>query len=130
MGPAEWQRSLEQFCPDVGTSLVRVDAEGAGRSHSRCGRDLGTLLPGGGVCPGIEPDPGGFPATTSIQRLCGHGQGEDAVRAFPAKVVRIALEHAASVAGMLLTTECVIADIPENEPAMPPMGGGGMPGMM
>ncbi len=49
----------------------------------------------------------------------------------PAKVVRIALEHAASVAGMLLTTECVIADIPENEPAMPPMGGGGgMPGMM
>ena len=49
----------------------------------------------------------------------------------PVKVVRIALEHAASVAGMLLTTECVIADIPENEPAMPPMGGGGgMPGMM
>ena len=48
----------------------------------------------------------------------------------PAKVVRIALEHAASVAGMLLTTECVIADIPENEPAMPPMGGSGMPGMM
>ena len=33
----------------------------------------------------------------------------------PAKVVRIALEHAASVAGMLLTTECVIADIPEDE---------------
>jgi len=48
----------------------------------------------------------------------------------PAKVVRIALEHAASVAGMLLTTECVIADIPEETPAVPPMGGGGMPGMM
>jgi len=48
----------------------------------------------------------------------------------PVKVVRIALEHAASVAGMLLTTECVIADIPEETPAMPPMGGGGMPGMM
>ncbi len=49
----------------------------------------------------------------------------------PAKVVRIALEHAASVAGMLLTTECVIADIPEAEPPMPAMpGGGGMPGMM
>ncbi len=49
----------------------------------------------------------------------------------PAKVVRIALEHAASVAGMLLTTECVIADIPEDEHPMPPMGGGGgMPGMM
>ncbi len=49
----------------------------------------------------------------------------------PAKVVRVALENAASVAGMLLTTECVIADIPEETPAMPPMGGGGgMPGMM
>jgi chaperonin GroEL len=49
----------------------------------------------------------------------------------PAKVVRVALENAASVAGMLLTTECVISDIKEdNPPAMPPMGGGGMPGMM
>lgn len=48
----------------------------------------------------------------------------------PAKVVRVALENAASVAGMLLTTECVISDIPEETPAMPPMGGGGMPGMM
>ena len=47
----------------------------------------------------------------------------------PAKVVRVALQHAASVAGMLLTTECVISDIPEETPAMPPMGGG-MPGMM
>ena len=52
----------------------------------------------------------------------------------PAKVVRIALENAASVAGMLLTTECVIGEIKEENPpampAMPPMGGGGMPGMM
>ena len=48
----------------------------------------------------------------------------------PAKVVRVALENAASVAGMLLTTECVIAEIKEDAPAMPPMGGGGMPGMM
>jgi chaperonin GroEL len=47
----------------------------------------------------------------------------------PAKVVRVALENAASVAGMLLTTECVIAEIKEDAPAMPPMGGG-MPGMM
>jgi len=47
----------------------------------------------------------------------------------PAKVVRVALENAASVAGMLLTTECVIAEIKEDTPAMPPMGGG-MPGMM
>ena len=48
----------------------------------------------------------------------------------PAKVVRVALENAASVAGMLLTTECVIAEIKEDTPAIPPMGGGGMPGMM
>ena len=48
----------------------------------------------------------------------------------PAKVVRVALENAASVAGMLLTTECVISEIKEDTPAMPQMGGGGMPGMM
>ena len=48
----------------------------------------------------------------------------------PAKVVRVALENAASVAGMLLTTECVISEIKEDTPQMPPMGGGGMPGMM
>jgi chaperonin GroEL len=49
----------------------------------------------------------------------------------PTKVTRVALENAASVAGMLLTTECVLADIPEENPPMPPMGGGGgMPGMM
>jgi len=49
----------------------------------------------------------------------------------PTKVTRIALENAASVAGMILTTECALVDIKEeNPPAMPPMGGGGMPGMM
>lgn len=47
----------------------------------------------------------------------------------PTKVTRVALENAASVAGMLLTTECVITELPKDEPAMPPMGGG-MPGMM
>tara|TARA_B110000263_G_scaffold248546_1_gene263721 strand:- start:1076 stop:2713 length:1638 start_codon:yes stop_codon:yes gene_type:complete len=50
----------------------------------------------------------------------------------PTKVTRIALENAASVAGMILTTECALVDIKEESPAgMPPMGGGGgMPGMM
>ena len=49
----------------------------------------------------------------------------------PKKVTRIALENAASVAGMILTTECALVDIKEDAPpAMPPMGGGGMPGMM
>ena len=49
----------------------------------------------------------------------------------PAKVTRSALEHAASVAGLMLTTECMITEIPEDKPAMPDMGGmGGMGGMM
>jgi chaperonin GroEL len=47
----------------------------------------------------------------------------------PTKVARVALENAASIAGMLLTTECVLAEIKEETPAMPPMGGG-MPGGM
>lgn len=52
----------------------------------------------------------------------------------PAKVTRVALENAASIAGMFLTTECVITDEKEEATAMPPMPaggmGGGMPGMM
>ena len=48
----------------------------------------------------------------------------------PAKVARVALENAASIAGMFLTTECVIVDKPEKEPAMPMGGAPGMGGMM
>jgi len=48
----------------------------------------------------------------------------------PTKVARIALENAASIAGMFLTTECIVAELPKDEPPMPPMGGGGMGGMM
>jgi chaperonin GroEL len=48
----------------------------------------------------------------------------------PTKVTRLALENAASIAALLLTTECVVADVKEDGPAMPPMGGGGMGGMM
>ena len=47
----------------------------------------------------------------------------------PTKVARVALENAASIASMLLTTECVLADIKEDKPAMPAMPGGGMDGM-
>jgi chaperonin GroEL len=47
----------------------------------------------------------------------------------PKKVTRVALENAASVSGMILTTECALIDIKEESAAMPPMGGG-MPGMM
>ena len=48
----------------------------------------------------------------------------------PAKVARVALENAASIAGMFLTTECIICDKPEKEPAMPMGGAPGMGGMM
>ena len=48
----------------------------------------------------------------------------------PTKVTRIALENAGSIAGMILTTEVVLNDKPEEDTPMPPMGGGGMPGMM
>jgi len=49
----------------------------------------------------------------------------------PAKVVRTSLENAASIASLLLTTEAVVTDLPEEEKAAAPMGGapGGMPGM-
>ena len=48
----------------------------------------------------------------------------------PAKVARVALENAASIAGMFLTTECLIVDKPEKEPQMPMGGAPGMGGMM
>jgi chaperonin GroEL len=46
----------------------------------------------------------------------------------PTKVVRTALQDAASVAGLLVTTEAMVAEKPEKKPAMP-AGGGGMGGM-
>ncbi|MDD7462413.1 MAG: chaperonin GroEL [Prevotella sp.] len=60
------------------------------------------------------------------------GQYEDMRKAGiidPAKVARVALENAASIAGMFLTTECLIVDKPSDTPAMP-MGNPGMGGMM
>jgi chaperonin GroEL len=59
------------------------------------------------------------------------GDFEDLVKAGvidPAKVTRAALQNAASIASLVLTTEVVVADKPEPAPAMP--GGGGMPGGM
>jgi len=58
---------------------------------------------------------------------------EDLVKAGvidPTKVTRTALQNAASIAGLLLTTECVVVEKPENEPAMPAMPGGGDMGGM
>ena len=48
----------------------------------------------------------------------------------PAKVVRTALQDAASVAGLLITTEAMVAEVPKDKPAMPMGGGGGGMGGM
>jgi chaperonin GroEL len=69
----------------------------------------------------------GYNARTDVyENLCKTGVID------PAKVARVALENAASIAGMFLTTECVIAEKKEESPAPmnPGMGGGGMGGMM
>ena len=64
------------------------------------------------------------------------GEFEDLIKAGivdPTKVVRTALQNAASVAGLLLTTEATVAEKPEEKssmPSMPPGGMGGMGGMM
>ncbi|MCY1539810.1 60 kDa chaperonin [compost metagenome] len=71
----------------------------------------------------------GYNARTDVyENLIGAGVID------PTKVSRVALENAASIAAMLLTTEVVLADEPEEAGAAahahPPMGGGGMGGMM
>ena len=69
----------------------------------------------------------GYNARTDVyENLCATGVID------PAKVTRVALENAASIAGMFLTTECVIAEKKEENPALPmnPGMGGGMGGMM
>ncbi|MDZ7674342.1 MAG: chaperonin GroEL [Acidimicrobiales bacterium] len=68
--------------------------------------------------------------TGSVGINAATGEFEDLVKAGiidPAKVTRAALQNAASIAAMVLTTECLVADLPEPEPAMP--AGGGMDGM-
>jgi chaperonin GroEL len=47
----------------------------------------------------------------------------------PAKVTRMALQNAASISGLLLTTECMITDLPKDDKPAPAPGGGGMGGM-
>lgn len=79
----------------------------------------------------------GSVAVQQIERETGNvglnaatGEFEDLVKAGvidPAKVTRAALQNAASIAALILTTEALVADKPEPEPAMPAGGGGGMP---
>jgi chaperonin GroEL len=66
------------------------------------------------------------PSRKSVKRTCQDRQGI----IDPAKVVRTALQDASSVAGLLVTTEAMVAEMPkESAPAMPGGGGGGMGGM-
>ena len=92
-------------------------------------------------------DNAGMEGALVVQRVSGEkgavglnaatGEYIDLVKAGiidPAKVTRAALQNAASIAALVLTTECLVADKPEKNPAMPAGGGmggmGGMPGMM
>ena len=92
-------------------------------------------------------DNAGMEGALVVQRVSGEkgavglnaatGEYIDLVKAGiidPAKVTRAALQNAASIAALVLTTECLVADKPEKTPAMPAGGGmggmGGMPGMM
>ena len=59
----------------------------------------------------------------------GYGDHVSAGVLDPTKVVRTALQAAASIAGLLVTTEATVAELPKKEPAHPPMPGGGMGGM-
>jgi chaperonin GroEL len=85
-------------------------------------------LEGAIVVPQVES------ATGSTGMNAATGEIVDLVKAGiidPAKVTRAALQNAASIAALVLTTECLVSDKPEKKPAMPAGGGmgGGMPGM-
>ena len=72
----------------------------------------------------VNDETQGFNAATDVyENLIAAGVVD------PTKVVRIALQDAASVAGLLITTEAAISDKPDDKPAMGGMGGGGMGGM-
>ena len=77
----------------------------------------------------VSQIPGGGSTRTYFRLTDQNGQSVVGV-IDPAKVARVALENAASIAGMFLTTECLIVDKPEKEPAMPMGGAPGMGGMM
>jgi chaperonin GroEL len=96
------------------TSLVRQIAMNAGHDGAVVS---GKLLDGNDTTLGFNA------ATDTYENLVQAGVID------PTKVVRTALQNAASVAGLLITTEATVAEVPEDKPAMPMGGGGGMGGM-
>lgn len=105
----------------AGVDLVRSVLEEPLRMlATNSGEDAGWVV---GQVREKDSDTWGFNAVTN--------KFEDLVKAGviePAKVAISSLENAASVASMILTTECLVTDVPKPEPALP--AGGGMPGMM
>jgi chaperonin GroEL (HSP60 family) len=95
------------------TTLVRQIASNAGHDGAVVS---GKLLEGADVTQGFNAQ------TEKYENLVEAGVID------PTKVVRTALQNAASVAGLLITTEAAVSEMPEDKPAMP-MGGGGMGGM-
>ncbi|WP_374293672.1 TCP-1/cpn60 chaperonin family protein, partial [Sphingomonas sp.] len=97
------------------TSLVRQIAQNAGQDGA---------VVSGKLLDGNDPTIGFNAATDTYENLVSAGVID------PTKVVRTALQNAASVAGLLITTEATVSELPEDKPAMPAgMPGGGMGGM-
>ncbi|MDY0000203.1 MAG: chaperonin GroEL [Polyangia bacterium] len=105
----------------VGVDIVRRAAEEPLRQIAKNAGVEGAI-----VAQAVRDGKGGFGYNASTDTY------EDLVKAGvidPTKVVRIALQNAASVAGLMITTECLIAERPKKEEPMPAGGGGGMGGM-
>jgi len=96
------------------TALVRQIASNAGHDGAVVS---GKLLDGNDTTMGFNA------STDTYENLVQAGVID------PTKVVRTALQNAASVAGLLITTEATVSEMPEDKPAMPMGGGGGMGGM-
>ena len=123
-GPGGINDDLLKGDVGIGVSIVaKALEEPLRRIVENSGKESGVIL--NAVLAGKEVDYGYNARIEEFQNFFSTGIID------PTKVTRSALENAASISGMLLTTECVITDEPEPEPAMPPHAhGGGMGGMM
>ena len=120
------QKALNDFCGDnadetTGIAIVRRAIEEPLRQICR-----NAGLEGAVIVNKVREGEGNFGYNAKTEEFCDL---REAGVVDPAKVTRVALENAASVAGMFLTTECVICDKKEDKPEMP-MGNPGMGGMM
>ena len=120
------QEALNDFCGDnadetTGIAIVRCAIEEPLRQICR-----NAGLEGAVIVNKVREGEGNFGYNAKTEEFCDL---REAGVVDPAKVTRVALENAASVAGMFLTTECVICDKKEDKPEMP-MGNPGMGGMM